>query len=832
MVDIEALKAAGLTNERLKQIFTAKQPAVTKVKPSKKSSGKTADNAASDILSFPDKPTDWDIRSYYEKLFAEILDEGMQRCASVYRLHAAADLAYESTPINKMVLPFLKLAQGYINLESCKAQISKLSKDWSETFFEYDKKGVPLKVNMPRLFEISHNLVHSLVTRRVAAVGTPVSQRFPFMKFESRSVTQVGKLRGDMMTQRVEIMADQYGYRHDIIQSTRDVSLYGHQVEFKRSAWDCEKQTLRKRAPKNSASAIGKEKAKFVDTVVREGVDFAAPHSSRVYSDSAEALAKINTDTGPEYIGYWDLARLGAIRSNKAYFNTEELQYDASVYEFISGNGDYFSQYYRDRIVAPGSDQSSSGNVNAAVLAQENDRSASLRSYSGSNDRVTTTLAQHFHKIVPSDFGIANYDHPVWLRFIVAGNRTVVYAEIVGSAPAVCYHYNESDGRLVSPTFAHQAIPYQDQISNLLTQLLEIQHQGFMRIWSLCTDGIKPEDLEKIRGGLKNHDYYKAKDIIIEYSLEKAQAMGQDPKIFKEKLQSVEISTREKTSEIFGSIVQLLSIAERLLFFSPQELGQVAPREITATEANMVNSTTLGIRDFHGIGIDEGLDAKKRIIFDSLIAFGSDEVEIPVTERYDASVVEAAGFKVLDDGSKVDDPTGRFTLTGDKQDLIHDYVFTSRDGFDRPMDSEEAKQAVTLLDVSSRHPTLNQIITSQQTVDLFNSIARKITGIDIKLRVPQGMDPNQPLGGDAAQSKQMMETIAQAIQQMQAQRQQDQQQMQALAQAVTGLSQIIQSVVVKDTRPTKKGTVSPDIPNGAPPLSGVRQPMPVPMLGQ
>ena len=831
MVDIDALNAAGLTKERLKAIFTAVPPNSPK-QPKGKRSGKDqsvtpstpfldeANGSAgiSDILAFPDNPEDWQIREHFERVFQEKLQEGMDRAATNYRLYAAADLAYESTPINKFVLPYLKLAQGYIDIKSCQNELSKLSKQWAEDLAAKDANGQLTGINMPRLFEISHNLVHSLVTRRTAAISTPITQRFPLFKYEARSATQIGKLRADLMSQRAEIMADQYGYRHDIPQSVREVSLYGHQVEFKASAWDCEKQKLKKRVLRDAASRVGKEKIEFEERTVREGVSWVAPHASRVYYDTTQALAKINSDTGPEYIGYWDLIQLGSIRRQKAYFNRDAIRYDTGIYDYVTNNQGYFNQYYRDKINAP-----TMPSGNAASLAAANDRKAKIADYAASNDRTSTTIAEHFEKIVPSEWGICNYPYPVWIRFVIAGNRTVIYAEPVGSSPAVCHHYNESDGREVSSSFAHAVIPYQDQISNFLTQLLEIQHQGFMRIYTLCTDGMDEKDIKKIESGLKNHDYHKSKDILIKYSMEKAQLMGQDPAIFRNKLSQVEIQTREKTSEIFGSIMQLLSLAERLLFFSQQELGQVAPREITATEATMVNNTTLGIRDFHGLGIDEALDAKKRIIFESMINFGSDEVYLPATERYADDVVKAAGFQIeQEEGITTKDATATFTLTGFKDALVHDFVFTSRDGFDRPLASEESKQLVTLLDVAARHPTLNQIVTTQQTVDIFSEVVRKISSIDLKLRVPEGMDPDAPIGGNAAKNEEMVQTLAQAVQQIAEQQKQDRSNVDSLAKAITDLSTLIQSVVVSpatQTVPTRKGEVAPGVPTGAPPLA-------------
>ncbi len=53
------------------------------------------------------------------------------------------------------------------------------------------------------------------------------------------------------------------------------------------------------------------------------------------------------------------------------------------------------------------------------------------------------------------------------------------------------------------------------------------------------------------------------------------------------------------------SVTQLLNLVERLLILSPQELGQPAPREISATEVTEIATTTQAIYSFISEGIDE-----------------------------------------------------------------------------------------------------------------------------------------------------------------------------------------------------------------------------------
>jgi hypothetical protein len=806
MTDVNILADHGLTKKALKEIFTAEPPKgqATRDQP---------DPSQSAILAFRKlkKKEPWHIREHLEREIRDELWEGMLRSADTFSVYGAIDMAYEAGAVNRTQLPFMKVAHGLIDLKRCSEEINKLSPDLASALFRKEGEQV-IRLNVPRLHETSHNLVHSLVTRRVASVATPIVQRFPFFRYEARSTTQTARLGADGVTQRMEIMTDQYGYRNDAIQAVRACSLYGHAVEFKRGAWSRETQVLRKRRPANGASRTGKKDADVGEMVVREGVEFITPHPTRVGFDMSEPLSKLNSDTGPNSAWYWDLVRVGAIRGNTAFFNTEDdkFRYDSGLYDFIAANPDYFAQYYRDSISAPKGVTGS-----AANLSLGNDRKFTINRYAQSSDRTTTTIAEFFKRIVPKDYGIGTYAHPVWIRFVVAGNNTVIYAEPCGSPPACYYNYNESDDRAQSPTFAQQAMQYQDQTSNLLTQLLEIQHQGLLRIFSLNTDGLDKKQIKEIEDTIHNRSYYAAKSIIVKFSMQKIRERGGDPREYTEKVRQTELETRQKVSEIFESIIKLLAISERLLFFSPQELGQVSPREVTATEANMVNSTTLGIRDFHGLGIDMGLDAKKRIIYESLINFGSETVEIPVAERYDPQVVEAAGWAIVKDGTGAGDDNDTFTITGNKEGLIHDYIFTSRDGFDRPLPSAEAQALVTALDVASRDQQLGQAMTWGQKFDLYNELVRKISGVNLRLRVPPGINRDAPIGG-GPQVEQMVSTLAEAIKQVAATQQQQQADMQTLTRSLAELATAVGGIA--KPRNTRRGEVAPGITNGAPVL--------------
>lgn len=820
IADPKVYEARGLTEKRLKQIFTSEQGAERPVeqKPAfdnGQGDGVSVDPADS-IGSYPANPTDWQIRSFFEGRIRMRVQEGINLCMRNYSFYQAIDMAMDGNLINKVQLPLQLMAQGYLNLEACHKQVSGVSSTIADQIFDRDDQGRAIKANVPKLFEVSHNLVHSLVTRRVAAISTPIRQRFPFLKYESRTTSMVGAMMGDMMTQYTEIMTDNYGYRHAVEQTARDVSCYSRQLEFIRAPWDSVKQPVRIHKKRTGADSNGTsdDDYEIVDRVVKEGLDFVNPHPSRVFWDLSMPLARVNSDTGPNYIGYWDVARIGDLVRDSAYWNREALSTDSGIADVIQNNRTYFDFYYKDRIAVP-----SKRGVDPAA---DNNRSSEAINNAESVDDSPISLTYYFEKINPKQWGICDYDADLWVRFIVAGFDTVIWADVCGSTPCVCYSYNENDNRILSPTFASLVIPYQDQVSNLLSQLLEIQHQGLLRLYELNKDGMDSAEISKVEKALLAEDYSQAQAIIIKYSASDLGDMGVNPNSqYQQRLRAIQISTTEKTTEIFKSIMDLISMAERLLFFSPQELGQVSPREISAKEAGIINNTTLGIRDFHAAGIEEGLDAKKRIIYESAVAFGSDQIELPVMGTYSPKTVEAAGFKVIEasnadpatDGTFEVVKSGRFTLSGNTRDLVHNYVFTSRDGPERTPSSAVAQASVQLIDVIGRYPMLSQAMVIEDGVELINQVSRSL-GVPISMRVPDGMDPKTPMSQNPQQQfAEFAQGVQQAIQSLAGGLQQQQKATKDIADQVTKLAGVIEK------RPTPRGAVSPDIPRGAPPLT-------------
>ena len=193
---------------------------------------------------------------------------------------------------------------------------------------------------------------------------------------------------------------------------------------------------------------------------------------------------------------------------------------------------------------------------------------------------------------------------------------------------------------------------------------------------------------------------------------------------------------------------------------SPQEQGQPAPRETSATEIMTINNTTESVYSFISEAIDEGRAAMKRIIYESLMTCGSNTIHLPVKNRYNAAIIEQAGFEIDPEDLEFMSPDieRRHTVIGSKKNLIHDYIFTSRDGSERSSNVQEAQALIQLFQIISQTPVILEALGKDKYYELLNEIARKSGATDIKLEVAPGDDNSFGQGGG-----QEMEGIMQQV---------------------------------------------------------------------
>jgi hypothetical protein len=371
-------------------------------------------------------------------------------------------------------------------------------------------------------------------------------------------------------------------------------------------------------------------------------------------------------------------------------------------------------------------------------------------------------------------------------------------------------------------SLAHELIPFQDQLTNLFSQLLETVKQDLFSVCILNTD-VFPDTAEG-KAALKQFEEImqnKAKYCsmqMLEISFQKLAALGIKPD---QAFTTVRTKPNTAIEAIFKAITEVLNMADRLQVMSQQEVGQQMTHEVSATESNNISKSTDTVYDFISTGIDEGRAAKKRICYESLVACGSDDVELTVSNRYPPSIVSQAGFTATDD--QLNEPVGFSRLTGNKSDLVHDYCFTSRDGGDRPAGQQAATVLVQMLQsIGQLEPQIQQAVVGAmgkaKVFEILNTIFHSIdAGVDLNLEVKPGENDNLLISQEK-QFTDMVHQLAKAVQNDTMQIGQMHQLLQALtsviAQQNPQAAQMIQAEMQKNQPPQQpqQGPAGPQTP--------------------
>lgn len=715
MVDPQVLKAYGCTQNSLRRIFEAQMPA---------NAEQLTDEERQEIQDRIDLRKRWETRISERQL------DHINHALKNYQLMAAVDLAFDSAPINKETYPLVLYAQGKLNVQECASSLRQIS--CGADYIKLDTNGKVSGIDLPKFFVVNVNLIGHFVTRRLMAQTHKYKSLYPYLPYEARSTSQTAKLRADVMSQVADIMADNFGYREHDEDVQRDTLLYGHSIDFVRSAWERERQ-LRIKPPIDGAPE-GAE----IETepyTVKEGVVFSNPHWSRVYWDNAFPLQTLNTDSGVSYVGYWDVTPYGTIKDNPAYWNRNYVHFSTGFISLFTAYQTYFSQYY-DRIRTPDVDRATSA-------ASDNDRLNNLGRYAGDDRDTAMLLGVHFEKLVPSEVGFGSYPHPVWVRFVTAGEGTIIFAEYLPDAPGAYCGHNERQSRQVNRSFAMDLMPYQDQMTNLLTQILDVCKRDQFMVVEVNRDMLNDPgpDYKVIEAQLKGKNWF-ANPLLIPYSGTKRQAMGMANQKVVELTQPR--SDPQALQTLFNTMVLLIQTVERLTAMSANESGQPIVRGnggVTATEAGVIAQTTNSVYGSLSDSFDEYRAAKKRILYSHYMAFGDADFQVPVTNRYPLTVIQAAGLSVVDEdqdhASLTANKPMRWTVTGHKSKLNYAYIFTSRDGADKGTPNVEAATALIQLLQVLQDPVVRQAIGKEKYLEMVGEIFRLASSFDPQLSAAQ-----------------------------------------------------------------------------------------------
>lgn len=607
-------------------------------------------------------------------------------------------------------------------------------------------KGQMYKLDMPIFDRIFVPLVLAYRTFRWAKIFTDrnISPLYPYTPQVS-TLKNVSKAQ--VITSVIGKMSEDMGYREDLKQVVLQMLDYGSCLKFVKEAWHREEYDT-------------KSNGKVQTKTQREGLRFTIPRPERTFFDGASPLSTLNTDTGVNFCGYWDIVRYSEIKSNKAYWNTDKVNIGGQPSLFAGAGWSVYSELFPCTIKFPTCNLNSYDSL---------DRLNKEFWYTNADPDSAVTIVVMFDKVIPKDHDLFPYDKPVWMRFVYADTCTPLFAEVLPYCPAMAYIYDYDSNRAVINSMTMQLTPFQQMVGNYLTQYAISVRNNLPRVVFFNTDVVDKESIDIVR----NEKHRLLQELVwIPYSkrqltMQQAQqAEAFHPVIF----------PQVNTNELTTSITVTLQLLERILGFPAQEAGQAASHEQTARET-LIIATNSGIRiAFTGSGVDAGEAATKRATYEAWINYGSDTVTAQVInvspERKKA--LEDMGFEVEQGESNKQNTYG---VKGPKAALTLDSFASSESGPDQIREAKIAIAMMQMLSVMLQNPAIIQAVGMPQLIALFNEVLI-YAGMpsDFTLQVkpsetPEGLvkvieeAKGQILGQVAEQMKQGLSAVADGVRQ-------------------------------------------------------------------
>lgn len=747
MVDLKILEARGITREFLRGRLSSDDTNRT---------GSADEKAAVERL---------------KKRIRSRVSEGVSRNLSDWQWIYALDKAWD-TPFRQFHPKlFCSLDSGNM-ANSCSILKSMNLGELVETYKDATGKD-QMRVNEEK-FILLVGLVRSYTTIRWAKI---VNDRrlTPFLKYEPTKSTNVYRSKCEVLTDRVQVMSTQYAYFDVMKQSVLKMLHYSFCLKFIQEEWHSEEQ-LRYATAADVASRKVKYKSKtdenpygtpcvegdLVEYIAREGLRYDLPHISRVYRDLAHPLYTINSDSGVTHGGYWKVVRYGDVLGAN-YWNKDKVSLGTT--NLIDTNSLYFQSVYTACTLKYPTAATPNAGAETGLGTGSTDRERLLADqyYGTAQEDQGCLLTHHFEKLIPSEYGLGDYDYPIWFRFVLAGDQhTILYAAPLPSSPMTYLGYDADESRSKNASLSMEILPYQYQFENLLTQIIQSCKQNLANLTLVNRDVLDDDQIKAIKGIGPNYwnklNLFGASFKNLSKLFMRSGSSSQDLGV------SLGLP-KANIAELVNVLKTILDVLERVLVMSSHEVAQAASHEQTREEVRNIAQSSSSRLTFTATPVDIEREAWKRQIYAYLMAYGDDDFygSIPAENEITKEQLEALGFSYTDhDDLTGKEPFRRVSIKKSKMALpLHEFA-SVRDGEDRTSDRDVAAVMATFARDLLSNPMTAQAIGPDQAIGMANQIAY-LAGLprDFKLRnvggTPEQMQAKQ------AEAQEQLKGVAEAV---------------------------------------------------------------------
>jgi len=570
-------------------------------------------------------------------------------------------------------------------------------------------------LNPPVFYQILVPIVKAYSTIRLAKIFNErdTSPLFPFNPCKN---TIENRVLCDVVTDISNTIATALGYSAELREAIQQMLKYGISLSFPREVWYKEKQ---------DHWDDETEKAKTVTT--KEGLRHVFPHPSRMGYDLNYSLSTFNTNSGCSWALYWHVMPYGDILDG-TYWNRENIFFGTN---WMSGPDAqmYFREAFPCTMEFPSFDEGTG----------KMDRENRAAYYTGTAHRDKAVfVTEFFMNLIPSKWGLgryadsnlkeldATYNKPVWHRFVMAGDDTVLYCEPIAYVPNwfMGYDYDPQMGRTSSLSL--ELIPWQDQVGNQLSQLILTCKQNMANVTFFDKNIIDPTAIDKLEKS-GNSRYTGMNFIPIDSMRMQRQGLSADKALFPMSLE------KQQIQEQFQMLNTTLNIMERVLQITAQEAGSAASHQQSKAEIVQTGGASSNRLAFTSSFVDDAIDAWKRQIFESYQAYGDGsitaEIAHPTMSQDEfAKVLAKLGLEVQ--STVIGDK--KVIVTGKKKSLnalrLESFA-RSNEGPQSLKNPELAQQISLAVAAISASPLLSQAVGAKTILKLMESVVEIGSGI-------------------------------------------------------------------------------------------------------
>ncbi len=722
MASLKALRKHGITEEKLKTLFTSDTPSPA-------------------------------VKRLKDRIHSRNQD-GINNNFCTYKVYQAIDEAY-NVPFRQSTVtliqalarePFDPTGPVATDIYSAARQLGIDTLLSDEVDPKTNKPTGKKIMSLPAFFKVFVPLVPAYVKIRAAKITNDRNQT-PYFKFEPLISTPLNRARCELLTGRVEAMTTQMGLRDIGRQTILKSLIYSVCLQFIQEEWYEEEQE--------------NDEGKTVTT--KEGLRYHLPHPTRTFWDIAHPLASLHSDTGCEYAGYWRVRRYRDVLERMNLWNVDKMRLPSTDYR--NDHISFFNNVYPCAMSFP----RASAKWNELGMDREDKLQNAF--YTSDFEDSAVVLTEYFEKLRPSENGLGDYAQPVWFRFLVANSDTLLYAQPLPDCPVVYWGYDPDESREMNASLALEVLPSQDLVSNLLSQTILSVKQNLTNLTLVDEDILKDE--KQIKQLENNGELWFRRINIFRYSGKLLQKLRntQQPRA-EDAVKTVRFPQLD-TNGTITAIRLVLDLLERVLVMSAQEVAGQATHEQSAEESRNVKISTQTRLEYTASSYDRSYDAWKRQLYSYLMAYGEDDIYAFITPNpsFTDELFKEMDMEVIEQPAQHSDM--KMLVKGKKKALLQlEYFASTRDGQDRTNHPALANAMTQFLASALSNQMLQQAIGPVQAIQLMNQALEQF-GFprDFKLQALPVASPDEQqqwvMQQLQALSQQMQQFVGQALTQSQ-----------------------------------------------------------------